>query len=47
MAIEGSPEYDILAARVHDLARAYQVSTDQTPEPPLTRDHPLAAASNA
>jgi hypothetical protein len=47
MAIEGSPEYDILAARVHELARAYQVSTDQTPDPPFTGDHPLAAAGNA
>ena len=27
-AAEGSPEYDVLAARVHDMARAYRVATD-------------------
>ena len=46
-AIEGSPEYDVLAARVHELARAYQASTDQTAEPPFSADSPLAAAGNA
>jgi hypothetical protein len=46
-AAEGSPEYDVLAARVHDLARAYQASTDQTPDPPFTGESPLAAAGNA
>jgi hypothetical protein len=46
-AIEGSPEYDVLAARVHDLARAYQASTDQRTEPPFSGDSPLAAAGNA
>ena len=27
-AAEGSPEYDVLAARVHDMARAYREATD-------------------
>jgi hypothetical protein len=46
-AIEGSLEYDILAARVHDLARAYQASTDQAAEPPFRGENPLAATGNA
>jgi hypothetical protein len=45
--IEGSPEYDVLAARVHDLARAYQASTDQSPEPTFGTDSGMAAAGNA
>jgi hypothetical protein len=46
-AIEGSLEYDTLAARVHDLARAYQASTDQAAEPPFRGENPLAATGNA
>jgi hypothetical protein len=42
---EGSPEYDVLAARVHDLARAYQASTDQTPEPTFATDSGLTAGN--
>ena len=46
-ATEGSPEYDALAARVHDLARAYQASTDQAAEPPFRGENPLRSAGSA